>query len=179
MKFVCICGIGQTNLFKMYYLSFLLLHFKLKPKGNKTLLGVRSVDRLMKYHEMWICNDLKGSLNWKGNISLLVNMKKITAKLTTKLRGLSPRANCTYRVIPACRRSWCKRLLIKSAMLLAWLIPTPYSRISRPEPLLFFQVAPQLYSRVDPVPDPLLIRKSGRAWNQTRTSGSVASNSDY
>jgi hypothetical protein len=34
----------------------------------------------------------------------------------------------------------------------------PYSRFSRHEPLLFYQVAPQLYSRgwVDPVPDPLL-----------------------
>jgi hypothetical protein len=35
----------------------------------------------------------------------------------------------------------------------------PYSWFSRQEPLLFYQVAPQLYSRgwVDPVPDPLLI----------------------
>jgi hypothetical protein len=33
----------------------------------------------------------------------------------------------------------------------------------------FFQVAPQLYSRrwVDPVPDPLLLRKSGSAGNRT------------
>jgi hypothetical protein len=33
-----------------------------------------------------------------------------------------------------------------------------YSRFSRQEPLLFYQVAPQLYSRgwVDPFPDPLL-----------------------
>jgi hypothetical protein len=33
----------------------------------------------------------------------------------------------------------------------------------------FFQVAPQLYSRgwVDPVPDPLLLRKSGSARNRT------------
>jgi hypothetical protein len=34
----------------------------------------------------------------------------------------------------------------------------------------FFRVAPQLYSRgwVDPVPDPLLLRKSGSAGNRTR-----------
>jgi hypothetical protein len=34
----------------------------------------------------------------------------------------------------------------------------PYSWFSRQEPLLFYQVTPQLYSRgsVDPVPDPLL-----------------------
>jgi hypothetical protein len=45
---------------------------------------------------------------------------------------------------------------------------------------VFFQVAPQLYSRgwVDPVPDPLLLRKSGSARpGRTRTSGSVAKNS--
>jgi hypothetical protein len=46
---------------------------------------------------------------------------------------------------------------------------------------IFFQVAAQLYSRgwVDPVPDPLLLRKSGSAGNRTRTSGSVARNSDH
>jgi hypothetical protein len=46
---------------------------------------------------------------------------------------------------------------------------------------LFFQVAPQLYSRgwVDPVPDPLLFRKCGSAGNWTRASGSVARNSDH
>jgi hypothetical protein len=45
----------------------------------------------------------------------------------------------------------------------------------------FFQLAPQLYSRggVDPVPDPLLLRKSGSAGNRTRTSGSVARNWDH
>jgi hypothetical protein len=45
----------------------------------------------------------------------------------------------------------------------------------------FFQAAPQLYSRgwVDSVPNPLLHRKSGSAGNRTRTSGSVASNSDH
>jgi hypothetical protein len=45
----------------------------------------------------------------------------------------------------------------------------------------FFQVAPKLYSRgwVDPVPDPLLLRKSGSAENRTQTSGSVARNSDW
>jgi hypothetical protein len=32
---------------------------------------------------------------------------------------------------------------------------------------------------VDPVPDPLLLRKSGSAGNGTRASGSVARNSDH
>jgi hypothetical protein len=46
----------------------------------------------------------------------------------------------------------------------------------------FFQAATQLYSRgcVDPVSDPLLLRKSGNAGNAgNRTSGSVAINSDH
>jgi hypothetical protein len=55
-----------------------------------------------------------------------------------------------------------------------------YSRFSRQEPLLFYLVAPQLYSRgwVDPVPDPLLFF-SGSAGNRTRASGFVAKNSDH
>jgi hypothetical protein len=38
-----------------------------------------------------------------------------------------------------------------------------------PSRFVFFQVAPQLYSRgwVDPVPEPLLLRKSGSAGNRT------------
>jgi hypothetical protein len=32
---------------------------------------------------------------------------------------------------------------------------------------------------VDPVPDPLLFRKSGSVGNRTQTSGSVARNSDH
>jgi hypothetical protein len=45
----------------------------------------------------------------------------------------------------------------------------------------FFQVVPHLYSRgwVGPVPDPLLLRKSDRTRNRTRTSGSVSRNSDH
>jgi hypothetical protein len=45
----------------------------------------------------------------------------------------------------------------------------------------FFQVVPQLNSRgwVDPVPDPLPLRKSGSTGNRSRASGSVARNSDH
>jgi hypothetical protein len=45
----------------------------------------------------------------------------------------------------------------------------------------YFQVAPQLYWRgpVGPVLDSLLLRKSGSAGNRTRTSKSVARNSDH
>jgi hypothetical protein len=52
----------------------------------------------------------------------------------------------------------------------------PYSRFYTQVPLLFCQVASQLYSRgwVDPFPDPLLF--SGSAGNRTLASGSVAKN---
>jgi hypothetical protein len=43
----------------------------------------------------------------------------------------------------------------------------------------FFQVAPELYSRgwANPVPDRLILGKSGNSGNRTRTSGSEARNS--
>jgi hypothetical protein len=46
---------------------------------------------------------------------------------------------------------------------------------------IFLQVALQLYLRgwVDPVPDPILLRKSGSAGNRTPTSGSAARNSNH
>jgi hypothetical protein len=101
-------------------------------------------------------------------------------KKKKKTHGLSPRANYTDRATAACRRSDCQLLRIEGATWSAWRIPTAvFSRFSRQEPLLFYQVAPKLYSRgwVDPVPDPLLF--SGSAGNRTRASGSVAKNSDH
>jgi hypothetical protein len=55
-------------------------------------------------------------------------------------------------------------------------VTDPYGRILRfldRSRYFFLQVASQLYSRgwVDPVPDPLLLKKSGSARNLTRTSG--------
>jgi hypothetical protein len=84
------------------------------------------------------------------------------------LRGLSPRANYTDRATAACRRSWCQLLRIRGCHVVY--LTDPYGRIfgfldrSR---YFFLQAAAQLYSRgrVDPVPDPLLLRKSGRAGN--------------
>jgi hypothetical protein len=56
-----------------------------------------------------------------------------------------------------------------------------YSRISRPEPLLFLSSSSSVVlTRLSgPVPDPLLLGKSGSAGNGTRTSGSVARNSEH
>jgi hypothetical protein len=66
----------------------------------------------------------------------------------TKLHGLSPRANYTDRATAACRRSDCQLLRIEGCHAVS--VTDPYGRIlefSRQEPLLFYQVAPQLYSR--------------------------------
>jgi hypothetical protein len=82
----------------------------------------------------------------------------IKTKKKTKLHHLSPRANYTDRVTAACRWSDCQLVWIEGATWSAWRIPLAvFSRFSRQEPLLFYQVSPQLYSRgwVDPVPDPL------------------------
>jgi hypothetical protein len=105
----------------------------------------------------------------------------VRLKLKTKLHGLSPRANYTDRAIAACRRSNCHFVRIEDATWSAWRIPPAVlSRFSRQEPLLFYQVAPQLCSRgwVHPVRDPLLFF-SGSAGNRTRASGFVAKNSDH
>jgi hypothetical protein len=92
------------------------------------------------------------------NSTTTLKLNIIKTKLNSMV--LSPRANYTDWTTAACRRSDCQLLRIKGATWSAWRIPTagPYSRFSRQEPLLFCQVAPQLYSRgwVDPVPDPLL-----------------------
>jgi hypothetical protein len=98
---------------------------------------------------------------------------------TNKLRGLSPRANYTDRATAAYRRNECQLLRIEVCQVFSTADPLQlYSRLSRPQPLIFLPVAPQLYSRgwVDPVPDPLLLRKFGSTGNRTRTSGSVARN---
>jgi hypothetical protein len=100
----------------------------------------------------------------------------------TNLRGLSSRANYTDRATAACPRSYCQLLRIEGATWSAWRIPTAvFSDFSTGAAIFFFQVAVKLYSRgwVDPVPDPLLLRKSGSAGNRTQTSGSVVKNSDH
>jgi hypothetical protein len=107
-----------------------------------------------------------------GSINVPSRGKQISTK--TILRGLSSRANYKHRSTAACRPTSLDRGCQVVSM------TDPYGRIlgfldrSR---YFFFQVAPQLYSRdrVNPVADPLLLRKSGRAGNRTRITGSVAS----
>jgi hypothetical protein len=64
------------------------------------------------------------------------------------LHGLSPRANYTDRATASCRRSDCQLFADRGCHVV--IVTDSYGRIirfSRQEPLLFYQVAPQLYSR--------------------------------
>jgi hypothetical protein len=85
--------------------------------------------------------------------------------------AVSPFANYTDRATAACRRSYCQLLRIEGVAWSAQRIPTAVN-IGFQDRCHYFsiQVAPQLSSRgwVDPVPDPLLHRKSGSAGNRTR-----------
>jgi hypothetical protein len=91
--------------------------------------------------------------------------------LKTKLRGFGPWTNYTDRATAACWRSWCQLLRIVGAVWSAQRIHTVVNLGFLDRGRYFsFQVAPQLSSRgwVDPVPDPLLLRKSGSAGKRNR-----------
>jgi hypothetical protein len=109
-----------------------------------------------------LLDDVHKRPNCKTKFYKRTFLTKITTNYSQeikKLHGLSPRANYTDRATAACRRSDCQ-------LLEGYRVPRgqcdgslrPYSRFARQEPLLFSQVAPQLYlrGRVDPVPDLLL-----------------------
>jgi hypothetical protein len=90
--------------------------------------------------------------------------KKLRIK-QTKLRDRCPRATA------ACRRSQCQPLRAECVAWSAQRILTSVNLGFLDRSRYFFiQVAPQLSSRswVDPVPDPLLLRKYGRAGYRTR-----------
>jgi hypothetical protein len=92
-------------------------------------------------------------------------------KLNTILRGFDRRANYADRATAAFWGSSTNFLRIEDIAWSAQRIPTVVNLyfLDRSR-YIFFQVAPQLFSRgwVDPVPNPLLFRKSGSAENETR-----------
>jgi hypothetical protein len=123
-------------------------------KGTSRSVLERNVTRFrFVFRHWWVLQSLQAA-SGPG----LLNPRE-RAPIKKKLHGLSPRANYTDRATAACRRSdwqlfadrWCHVVSVSD-------LYRTYSRFSRQEPLLFYQVAPQLYSRgwVDPVPDPLL-----------------------
>jgi hypothetical protein len=132
----------------------------------------------------WKTHLVLGDMKWKrngGNYVSWASWFEIFASYKKKLRGRSPQANYTDRATAACRRNYCQPLRVEGVEWSAQRIPTTVNlRFLDRSRYFFIQVAPQLSSRgwVDPVPDPLLLRKSDRAGNRTGTFGSVARNSD-
>jgi hypothetical protein len=102
---------------------------------------------------------------WKLGIPVINKTKEEKTRRSVKCHvcSLSHSSAASERTIPTERPPPVSEVIanflrIEGATWSAWRIPTDYSRFSRQEPLLFYQVAPQLYSRgwVDPVPDQLL-----------------------
>jgi hypothetical protein len=74
---------------------------------------------------------------------LTISYPEIVVKTKKKLRDLNPRANYTDRATATCRRSYFQLLRIEGFHIVSAAHHLrPQSRFSRPEPLLFFQVAP-------------------------------------
>jgi hypothetical protein len=93
--------------------------------------------------------------------------------ITLRLNSVafSPQANYTDRATAACRWSLCQLLRIEGVAWSAQRIPTAVN-IGFLDRNHYFsiQIAPQLSSRgwVNPVPDPLFLRKSGSTGNETQ-----------
>jgi hypothetical protein len=135
---------------------------------------------LINLYKTVIWKNLIFSLHWKVIFACWQNNLKCSNKQTKQTKSVF----------------WVHMgtILTKQPLLSAKLVPTfadrgvPCSQrngrnlrfLGRSHYFLFW-VVPQLHSRgwVDPIPDPLLLRKSGSAGNRTRISGSVARNSDH
>jgi hypothetical protein len=114
-----------------------------------------------------VCKKQLFVLFWKSAIAkgLKAHLKKLWSEYANKLYRLSDR-RLLAKWLPTFADKGCHVVSVTSL----W----PYSWFSRQKPLLFYQVAPRLYSRgwVDPVPNPLLFF-FGSAGNRTRAFGSV------
>jgi hypothetical protein len=120
---------------------------------------------------------------------LLMNLRVIFYKCGY-MSGLTKLLNSVAlgrkQTIPIKQPRWSTKLVPTFADKGCWVVSTmdPHSRnfdfLDRSHHC-FFQVTPQLYSQgwVDPVPDPLLLRKSGSTGNWTRAPVSVVRNSDH
>jgi hypothetical protein len=129
-----------------------------------------------------VCTAVRGDQP-EGNqqISVEVGISARSVYIINSMAWVRERTMQTERR-PLVGRSYCLLSAERGCHVVS--LTDPYGRIlgfldrSR---YFFFQVAPQLYSRVwvNRVPDPLLLRKSGSAKNWARISGSVAWNSDH
>jgi hypothetical protein len=92
-------------------------------------------------------------------------------KNETNAVAFGPQEIYTNRAAATCRRNLCQLLWLEGCRLVSGTKSHDrQSRLYRPQPLLFIQLASQLFSRgwVDPVKNPPLLRKSGSTGNRTR-----------
>jgi hypothetical protein len=149
-----------------YYGRILMLGF---AQNNSPLTAVASSSpiymRALCWQIYWTVlarwRDLKDWISWPDSASELCRPSD---------RRLSVKSLLTF----ADRR--CRVVCVTGTL-------RPYSRLSRPEPLLQYFL-PSSSSIVlkrlsGPRPNPLLLGISGSAANRTRTSGSVSNNSDH
>jgi hypothetical protein len=87
----------------------------------------------------------------------------------------SPQANYTDRATAACRWSECQLLRIGGVAWSAQLIPTDVNLSFLDRSRYFLEISRQLFScgRVDPVPDPLILRKTGSDGNRPTHDNTV------
>jgi hypothetical protein len=94
----------------------------------------------------------------------------------SKLANPNSLASGRERTIPTERSPLVGQLLRTRGVGSLW----PYSRVSRPQPLIFLPSSSSIaLTRLSGPRSRPLLRKSGSAGNRTRTSGSVARNSDH
>jgi hypothetical protein len=124
-----------------------------RPPSTQTSLAETKVGpqilQLIHKNIKYDCPGSCSNYNSKKHVTLFgilyyVCCGDVMYKKKTKLHGLSPRANYTDRATATCRRSDCQLFAPRGQRDRSL---RPYSRFSRQEPLLFYQVAPQLYSR--------------------------------
>jgi hypothetical protein len=121
-------------------------------------------------------------LAWNSFSALPLNKVDYNTNKQKKLLGLSPRANSTDLATAACSTklvsTFANRTMSRGQRGGS---PRLYPRFIRPKPLLFLPNSSSfvLTRPSGPVPDQVLLRKSGSVGNRIRASGSVARNSAH
>jgi hypothetical protein len=146
-KFLCTSGVDS-----LLYSGDVWSYFEATTKQKKNYV----VGKLVIIYFHWLnifhhyIEDLKITLVINQNtMSFIVNKKTPWSESASELYRSS---DCSLSA------KWSPTFADRGCHVVSVTSLRPYSRFPRQEPLLFYQVAPQLYSRgwMDPVPDPLL-----------------------
>jgi hypothetical protein len=163
---------GGTSQLLSFCCSFRnTMHFSVPIATARITWKLYHCFQLAQYMQVGLINcltfsSLEDSIRINANTSFMIYVKKNSMVWVRNRTIPTERPPPVVEVIA-------NFLRIEGATWSAWRIPTAVFSV-------FYQVAPQLYSRgwVDPVPYSLLFF-SGSAGNRTRAPGSVAKNSDH